>query len=353
MVDAVKSSPDAGALPELPREGLLLVCQKGFEHLAAREVAPQVVGETAVGGWWVAKGVARPGEPDAGWCFPHLIARGIEVHEVSSVNAAAKRLVERFGTWIRGARIESAWPCVFRAAEMEGLAGHLASIEAEFRRQLKERLGRVAKLASDLPRGVWHGQGLLVFSPRKGLLVLAREFRSGGQRRMADDPAAPSRSYLKTEEAFSILGLEPGAGQTVVDLGAAPGGWSYSAAKRGANVIAVDNGPMKGGAAGHPAIDHRREDAFRFQPGRRADWLLCDIVEDPYRVLRLLEEWTDARRCRRFVVNLKFGRADPLSLLAEVRHPFKGLMSKGVQRLVVRHLLHDREEFTLMGEVAD
>ena len=44
------------------------------------------------------------------------------------------------------------------------------------------------------------------------------------------------------------MGLEPMPGERVCDLGAAPGGWSYSAAKRGASVVAVDNGPLKGGA---------------------------------------------------------------------------------------------------------
>ena len=53
---------------------------------------------------------------------------------------------------------------------------------------------------------------------------------------MADNPAAPSRSYLKIEEAYGILGREPAQGETVADLGAAPGGWSFSAAKRGAKV---------------------------------------------------------------------------------------------------------------------
>lgn len=83
---------------------------------------------------------------------------------------------------------------------------------------------------------------------------------------MADDDAAPSRSYLKVEEAYIVLGREPQAGETVVDLGAAPGGWSYSAAKRGATVVAIDNGPLKGGAFGNQLITHRLEDAFKFQP---------------------------------------------------------------------------------------
>ena len=89
----------------------------------------------------------------------------------------------------------------------------------------------------ELPRGAGPARGLFVFFADFGRVFAAREAWLGGQRRMADDDAAPSRSYLKVEEAYIVLGREPAAEETVVDLGAAPGGWSYSAAKRGARVI--------------------------------------------------------------------------------------------------------------------
>jgi 23S rRNA (cytidine2498-2'-O)-methyltransferase len=155
---------------------------------------------------------------------------------------------------------------------------------------------------------------------------------------MADDPRAPSRSYLKAEEAFSVLGGGPAAGESVVDLGAAPGGWSFSAAKRGARVLAVDNGPLKGGALGEPLIEHRMEDAFKLAP-RPADWLLCDMLEDPERVLELVLRWR-AAGARRLVVNLKFGRLDPLPLLRRARAALPGARCL--------HLFHDRDEFTVL-----
>ena len=126
---------------------------------------------------------------------------------------------------------------------------------------------------------------------------------------MADDPFAPSRSYLKTEEAFAVCGIEPKDGETVVDLGAAPGGWSYSAAKRGGFVTAIDNGPMKGGAKDHPNIQHYRDDAFKFKPkeGENFDWLLCDLVEEPHHVMRMIRQWFENGWCKQFVINFKFG----------------------------------------------
>jgi 23S rRNA (cytidine2498-2'-O)-methyltransferase len=139
----------------------------------------------------------------------------------------------------------------------------------------------------------------------------------------------------------------------VVDLGAAPGGWSYSAARRGARVVAVDNGPLKRGALGHAHIEHRRADAFRFRPaaGEIFDWLFCDLVEEPHHVLHdLVRPWLERGWSRRFVINLKFGRADPLKLLQELRASSSPFVShaSGVR---IRHLYHDREEFTVVGQV--
>jgi 23S rRNA (cytidine2498-2'-O)-methyltransferase len=205
---------------------------------------------------------------------------------------------------------------------------------------------------------------LFVYFADFGRVFVAREAFVHGQRRMADDELAPSRSYLKVEEAYIVLGREPQPGETVCDLGAAPGGWSYSAAKRGARVVAIDNGPLKGGALDHPQIEHRQVDAFGFAPssaqaqvGRPAgdagfDWLFCDLVEEPHHVLEhIVAPWLARGWCRRLVVNLKFGRVDAIALLRELRAPDSPLI-RHAPGTRIRHLYHDREEFTLVGEVA-
>ena len=52
---------------------------------------------------------------------------------------------------------------------------------------------------------------------------------------------------------------------------------------------------------------------------------------------------------RRFVVILKFGRVDPLALLRQVRAP-ESVFSRCATNVRVRHLYHDREEFTIVGD---
>ncbi|MDF7806955.1 SAM-dependent methyltransferase [Pontiellaceae bacterium B12219] len=331
----------------------LFICQPGFEDLLGPELQNhgfQLLESRR--GWVLTEG---PDE-DAPLCFAHLQLKGGKTVTAESINALAGQLLDLFLEQIKGKKLPDNWPLIFRFADGEkGLGQRVKSVEKEFRARLKKRMARLARTASaDLPRGCGNVEGFFIFFTDFNSAYATSKLWNGGQRRMADDPAAPSRSYLKTEEAFVVMGREPVAGETVVDLGAAPGGWSYSAAKRGASVVGIDNGPMKGGALDHPLIEHRRDDAFKFMPasGETYDWLFCDLVEDPHHVMRLIEEWFENRHCRHFVINLKFGRADANSLLRKVLDP-DGRLARHCSQLSVRHLFHDRDEFTLTGSIRE
>jgi 23S rRNA (cytidine2498-2'-O)-methyltransferase len=302
-------------------------------------------------GWVLAQ--ARGNE----WAFAHAALREPVEVRGESVNALAQQIADFFMKSLRDERVESAWPCVFACpAEIVGLGRRVSGVEKAFHEMLRKKLSRVAKLAvAGTPRGAGPARGLFVFFSDFGRAFVAREALLGGQRRMADDEAAPSRSFLKVEEAYGVLGREPQPGETVCDLGAAPGGWSYSAAQRGARVVAVDNGPLKGGALGHPQIEHRCEDAFKFKPldCEVFDWLFCDLLEEPSQVLNhIVEPWLARRWCRRFVVNLKFGHVDAMALLAELRAPGSPFVAHA-DSFRVRHLYHDREEFTVAGTMSE
>jgi len=334
---------------------MLFLCQHGYEALLERELGEAGRPVTERGpGWALAGDEATASAGLAELAFPHLTLLAPREFKGESVNALAQQLADFFLESLRGERIDAAWPCVFSTVpEVVGLGRRATGVEKAFAELLRKKLSRIAKLAvPELPRGAGAARGLFVFFTDFGRVFAAREAWLGGQRRMADDDAAPSRSYLKVEEAYIVLGREPQPGKTVVDLGAAPGGWSYSAARRGAAVIAIDNGPLKGGAFGHPLIAHRLEDAFKFQPaaGEVFDWLFCDLVEEPHHVMQnIAGPWLANGWCRHFVINLKFGHVDSLALLREVRaagSPF----AAHAANLRIRHLYHDREEFTLVGD---
>ncbi len=343
---------------------MLSLCQHGYEALLERELTAAGLAVTEKGLGWAlcgsdlgrdeSRASTIPQEIPPDLAFPQLTLLAPREFKGESVNALAQQLADFFLESLRGEKVDAIWPCVFQTVpEVVGLGRRASGVEKAFDELLRKKLARIAKLAvPELPRGPGKVRGLFVFFADFGRVFAAREAWSGGQRRMADDDAAPSRSYLKVEEAYIVLGREPLPDETVVDLGAAPGGWSYSAAKRGARVIAVDNGPLKGGAFGNPLIEHRLEDAFKFQPPASVtyDWLFCDLVEEPHHVMQnIVAPWLVQGWCRRFVINLKFGHVDSLALLGELRaseSPF----TKHATNLRIRHLYHDREEFTVVGE---
>ncbi len=325
----------------------LHICKAGNEDFLARELERrgQSVARRAAGFVEASGPEAFPAE----LCFATATLADAAEIAAPSVNALAGALADFTVTAFRDFRVEGPWPFIFECGPGEGLPGRAKSVEAEWRKRLAAKMARVAKLASDeFPPPMAGARGLYAFFTEFNRAYASGRFILWGQRRMRDDFRAPSRSYLKAEEAYGILGREPAAGERVVDLGAAPGGWSYSAARRGARVTAVDNGPLKGGALDNPLIRHLRADAFTHTPsaGTPADWLFCDMIENPYRVLELIQSWLAHGWCRRFVVNFKYGHVDPVTLAEKVRAALGGRCTI----LRIRSLHHDREEITVVGE---
>ena len=76
----------------------------------------------------------------------------------------------------------------------------------------------------------------------------------------------PSRAYLKVWEACTLLGAWPMPGERCLDLGAAPGGWSWAIAQLGAEVVAVDRAPLDATVRAMAGVVERRESAFGIDP---------------------------------------------------------------------------------------
>jgi len=165
---------------------------------------------------------------------------------------------------------------------------------------------------------------------------------------------APSRSTLKLDEALHVFLDERErdkylrAGLRVVDLGAAPGGWSWQMLNRGLRVIAVDNGNMDPALMHSGLLEHRREDGFRYRPNRPVDWLLCDMVERPQRIAELVGDWLKDGDCRRAVFNLKLPMKKRYECVQECLSALRqGLDAVGADYILkCKQLYHDREEVT-------
>ena len=286
-------------------------------------------------------------------CFAcHVLKEPISL-SAASVNVFAERFAEIFIEYIRPLRIDAPWPYLFSFLESDQLGNRVKTIQQCWIQKPQKKISRVAKLAREgIPRGPEYAQGFFVYFTDFDKAFISCEAFSQGQQRMFMDQEAPARSFLKLEEAFRIFGREPQKNNTVVDLGASPGGWSYSALKRGASVVAVDNGPLREPVRSHKKIKHLKIDALTYEPAgpKSVDWLLCDILENPFTIFDLLHHWATQRWCRYFVINFKVGRMDPIPLIRDIHDP-EGKIFPYCKRLVVRQLYHDREEITLIGEV--
>lgn len=170
---------------------------------------------------------------------------------------------------------------------------------------------------------------------------------------------APSRSALKLEEAWHLfIPREKWAaclvpGRTAVDLGAAPGGWTWQMIRRGMRVQAVDNGPLAAIVGDDPLVTHLRADGFTFQPKQPVDWLVCDMVEKPARVTALIARWLTRGWCRQAIFNLKLPMKSRWQETQLNLGRLRGELEAAGLRydLRARQLYHDREEITVHVQV--
>ncbi len=164
--------------------------------------------------------------------------------------------------------------------------------------------------------------------------------------------SAPSRSTLKLDEAFLFfLGEEPKTlqpGMKAVDLGAAPGGWTWQLVKRSIRVTAVDNGPMDKELMDSGIVEHVRADGFRYAPLKPVDWLVCDMVEQPSRIAALVARWMAEGHCRQAMFNLKLPMKKRYEEVLGCREMIEQTLDDAEVpfRLAFKQLYHDREEVT-------
>jgi 23S rRNA (cytidine2498-2'-O)-methyltransferase len=186
------------------------------------------------------------------------------------------------------------------------------------------------------PLGSWTllEPGTLLAAPR-----CSSAFANGEVAFVEDREGPPNRAYLKLWELFTILEQRPQPGETCLDLGSSPGGWTSVLQALGARVISVDKAPLDAKVAALPGIQYRRESAFGLEPESVGgiDWLLSDVVCYPPRLLALVERWIAAGTVKRFVCTLKFqGLTDHATARRFAAIPGSRLL----------HLHHNKHELT-------
>lgn len=168
--------------------------------------------------------------------------------------------------------------------------------------------------------------------------------------------ASPSRSTLKLDEAF--LHFIPRdewderltSGLNAVDLGAAPGGWTYQLVRRGMMVTSIDNGAMAESLMDTGQVKHRMMDGFKYIPMKKNNyWLVCDMIEKPQRVAKLMAEWLLKGYCKEAMFNLKLPMKGRYQQVNNDLQTMKDMFGeyKVKYELYAKHLYYDREEVTV------
>lgn len=143
----------------------------------------------------------------------------------------------------------------------------------------------------------------LVFSARR-----LKKWPRGDCYFIEDKINPPNRAYLKLWEALTLLDNYPKSGDTALDLGASPGGWTYVMQALGATVTAVDKAPLEPKIAKLPRVTCLQQSAFALEPAsleHTFDWVLSDIACYPERAYVLIKKWIASGKARHMIFTIK------------------------------------------------
>lgn len=293
-------------------------------------------------------------EPSTAYVAPEGFV-GELAHELGQVDWQCERLLMAAGPPKPAAWAQNVWfdPQVIEIASIGDAAKKLRAIQRNWAVYAPRHHRRAMLIQAQLPsvsaKPLVFGEappaaplGSWTLLDPQTVLAAARcanPFPNGEVHFVEDRTGPPSRAYLKLWEGLTLIGRRPGPGETCLDLGSSPGGWSWALQRLGACVISVDKAPLTPEVAALPGIDYRNESAFALDPPKvgPVDWLFSDVVCYPARLLTLVERWLAAGICRRFYCTVKFQGATDHATAARFA---------AIPGSQLRHLFHNRHELT-------
>jgi 23S rRNA (cytidine2498-2'-O)-methyltransferase len=150
----------------------------------------------------------------------------------------------------------------------------------------------------------------------------------------------PNRAYLKLWEALSILQKHPKKNDTVIDLGASPGGWTYVMQSLGAKVTAIDKAKLDNRISSLPNVFFKEISAFAFEPEKLEkpiDWLLCDVACYPDRLYNLVNRWIASNKAKQMIITVKLQGQTEHNIIEKF---------KSIPNSRLMHLSYNKHELT-------
>jgi 23S rRNA (cytidine2498-2'-O)-methyltransferase len=292
----------------------------------------------------------------------YLAAEGFEAELAEELRRAGARIAAWHGRLALSPDppIHAAWaldcwtaPREIAAPSVKAAADALRAVQRNWSAYLAAHHRRGALIAERLPPvkarplafpeppPASHLGGWTLLAPDRLLASPTKSsaFVNGEVAFVEDREGPPSRAYLKLWETLTRIGRYPLPGERCLDLGAAPGGWTWALAQLGARVEAVDKAPLDPAVAAMPGVTVRAESAFALDPAREkpVDWLFSDVICYPARLLALVERWIAAGKARDIVCTIKFQGETDHDLVARFAALNGGLLFHG---------WHNRHELT-------
>jgi 23S rRNA (cytidine2498-2'-O)-methyltransferase len=179
----------------------------------------------------------------------------------------------------------------------------------------------------------------------------------GGLTRAVLPPDAPSRAWLKMEDALVFAGLAGAGslrGRVVLDLGSAPGGASLSLLQHGATVFGIDAAEMDSRVLNFSSPEGAHFVHFKMNTGQvpasllpgHVDILVCDFNAAPHVIIPIVERFQSQVRAPVFLLTMKLNDEATLERIPEFLrrlHRFAPAPLRAVQ------LASNRSEFCVVA----
>jgi 23S rRNA (cytidine2498-2'-O)-methyltransferase len=177
----------------------------------------------------------------------------------------------------------------------------------------------------------------------------------GGARHYAQTPEQISRAEFKLLEALEVFGVQLPSQGRVLDLGAAPGGWTRLLLEAGLHVVAVDPANLDPRLDGLPHLEHYRgyaetylDDAVKRH--RRFDLIVNDMRMDARDAARLLGQVAPCLHPEGYIISVfklphETREIQPLFTLKEAIT----ILKKYYAIVYARQLFHNRQEVTVIA----
>lgn len=255
---------------------------------------------------------------DAAWAIN--VWYDAEQTEVASIGDAAKKLRARQRNW---------------AALADDHRGRIGLITEKLPHVSAKPL-EMGQASFVAPLGSWTllNTNLMLASAR-----CRSPFANGEADFVEDRLGPPNRAYKKLWESLALLRRFPKSADRCLDLGASPGGWTWTLAQFGADVTAIDRAPLDAQVDALPNVTSREGSAFGVDPRTFGDvqWMCSDVIGYPARIVGLIESWQG--HAATIICSIKFQGPTDHGVIQALRQ---------LPNAAVRHLFHNKHEVTFI-----